>query len=107
MTEEIARLAGYERMDWVSHCTLTIERLLLIEHYPARAKKLRLLRDKAWPVAGRPALPGMPQSEVTAACQWLVRTHGSRIAHPNGILGLQVPIGARSRDTNRHSSSGG
>ena len=38
---EIAKLAGYERVDWVSYCTI------VIEHYHASAKKISRWRARA------------------------------------------------------------
>lgn len=43
---EIEQLADYERMDWLSYCAVVIERLLLIEHYHASAKKISRWRSK-------------------------------------------------------------
>ena len=45
---EFDEIAEGERIDWLSYCILTVERMLLIEHYPASAKKVRCWRDKAW-----------------------------------------------------------
>lgn len=36
---EISELGSFDRMDWVSYRTIAVERLLLIEHYQARADK--------------------------------------------------------------------
>lgn len=48
LIKEAEDLASGIRCDWVSHCVLAVENMLLIEHYPAPAEKLSLWRARAW-----------------------------------------------------------
>ena len=48
LVEEIDGLASGIRCDWLSHCILAVENMLLIEHYPAPAEQVSLWRAKAW-----------------------------------------------------------
>ena len=47
VTQGIEALGRYERTGWVSWCMLTIKWMLLIEHYPSKAGRIRHWRDKA------------------------------------------------------------
>ena len=48
LLEELEDLASGIRCDWLSHCILAVENMLLIEHYPAPAEQLSLWRALAW-----------------------------------------------------------
>ncbi len=48
LIKEAAELASGIRCDWISHCVLAVENMLLIEYYPAPAKKISHWRSKAW-----------------------------------------------------------
>ena len=43
-----ADLASGIRCDWVSRCVQAVEKMLLIEHYPATAYKISVCRAGAW-----------------------------------------------------------
>ena len=48
LIKEATALASGIRCDWISHCVLAVENMLLIEYYPAPAKKISHWRSRAW-----------------------------------------------------------
>ena len=48
LVKELEDLASGIRCDWLSHCVLAVENMLLIEHYPGPAEQVSLWRALAW-----------------------------------------------------------